>query len=362
MFVNVASGASLHDHDSSLLCRAMKRFRHPVSIAPMMQRTDRHFRTMMRLITRRTLLYTEMVVAQSLKYGDHDRLLGYSSCEHPLALQIGGDDPGLLAYACELAEERGYDEVNLNVGCPSPRVQKGNFGACLMQDPQLVAECVRAMRSACSIPVTVKHRIGVDDQEDWEDLSRFVATVAKAGCARFTVHARKAWLDGLSPAENREIPPIKYDVVYRLKREFPELVIEINGHIKTVSEMKEHLERVDAVMIGRAAYDDPMVFADVDTDIYHVRREPLDRDAVVEAMVPYVAEQLAAGARLPSITRHMLNLYTGQPGGRLWRRYITENAVKRAADERVLSQALDVVREARARVREHRGDPERVAR
>ncbi len=230
-------------------------------------------------------------------------------------------------------------------------MQKGNFGACLMQDPPLVAEVVRAMQSACSIPVTVKHRIGVDDQEDWEDLARFVRTVAKTGCDRFTVHARKAWLDGLSPAENRNIPPIKYDVVYRLKREFPDLVIEINGHIKTIDEMKDHLQHVDAVMIGRAAYDDPMLFAHVDQEIYHGKREPLDRDAVVEGMVPYVMEQMDAGTRLPHITRHMLNLYAGQPGGRLWRRHLSENAVKKGADFRVLEQALDIVRETRESVR-----------
>lgn len=316
----------------------------------MMQRTDRHYRYMMRLMTRRTLLYTEMVVAQSLHHGDHARLLDFSECEHPLVLQTGGDDPKLLVEACELAERWGYDEVNLNVGCPSPRVQKGNFGACLMQDPQLVADCVRAMRSACSIPVTVKHRIGVDDQEDWDDLYRFVTTVARAGCERFTVHARKAWLDGLSPAENREIPPIKYDVVYRLKRELPELVIEINGHIKTIEEMHDHLQYVDAVMIGRAAYDDPMLFAEVDQAIYHSKGEPVSRDDVVRGMVGYAAEQLASGCRLPSITRHMLNLYSGEVGGRLWRRYLSENAVKKGADQRVLEQALDVVRDARERV------------
>ena len=329
----------------------MSAFEHPVSIAPMMQRTDRHYRYMMRLITRRTLLYTEMVTANALLHGDRARLLDFSDAEHPVALQLGGDDPAALAECARIAEEWGYDEVNLNVGCPSPRVQNGNFGACLMQTPEVVADCVRAMRAACSIPVTVKHRIGVDDQEDWSSLRTFVATVADAGSERFTVHARKAWLNGLSPRENREIPPLKYDLVWRLKQEFPQLVIEINGGIISLDEVATHLEHVDAVMIGRAAYDDPMLFADVDCRFYgedegheaRAGRPRPNRADIALAMAKYAAGRVALGDRLPWISNHLLNLFAGQPGGRHWRRHLSEHACSPGADERVILDALDRV-------------------
>ncbi len=243
-----------------------------VSVAPMMDRTDRHFRYFMRQITRRTLLYTEMVTMNAILHGDRESLLGYSEEEHPIALQLGGDDPGKLAECAKIAEDWGYDEVNLNVGCPSDRVQKGRFGACLMAYPDVVARSVEAMREACGLAVTVKHRIGVDDLDQYEDMKRFVETVARAGCDRFSVHARKAWLQGLSPKENREVPPLRYEDVYRLKDEFRDLKIEINGGIKTLAETKTHLERVDAVMIGRAAYDNPYVFAEVDREIFGDQR------------------------------------------------------------------------------------------
>ena len=327
----------------------MKAFEHPVSIAPMMQRTDRHFRRMMRLITRRTLLYTEMVTSNALLHGDRARLLDYSPDEHPVALQLGGDDPSALAECARWAESWGYDEVNLNVGCPSPRVQKGNFGACLMQTPEVVADAVRAMRDACELPVTVKHRIGVDDQEDWSSLRDFVARVADAGCERFSVHARKAWLHGLSPRENREIPPLRYELVWRLKQEFPQLIVEINGAIRTIDAMREHLAHVDAVMIGRAAYDDPMLFATVDAAFYGEGHDPVERDAVVEGMLPYIAQRVEQGDRLMAIAKHLANLYVGQPGGRLFRRHLSENGVRAGAGPEVVSAALAIVRDCRER-------------
>lgn len=313
----------------------------------MMQRTDRHFRYMMRCISRRVLLYTEMVTTGALLNGHRERFLGFDPSEHPVALQLGGDDAGMLAECAQLAEERGYDEVNLNIGCPSPRVQRGNFGACLMQTPEVVARCVSAMIASTNIPVTVKHRIGVDDMEDWEDLRRFVETVAEAGCERFTVHARKAWLKGLSPKENRNVPPLNYDIVYRLKEEFPRLVIELNGHIKSVSEMSEHLERVDAVMIGRGAYDDPWTFASVDTEIYGEPAVELARADVARRMAEYTADRLEQGDRLPLITRHLLNLFARQPGSRAWRRHLTEASVRDGANATVILQALELVDEVR---------------
>jgi tRNA-dihydrouridine synthase A len=325
-------------------------FPYPVSIAPMMQRTDRHYRFMMRLISRRTLLYTEMVTAAALAHGDVDRFLAYHPAEHPIALQVGGDDPDLLANAARLAEEYGYDEINLNVGCPSSRVQNGNFGACLMRTPHVVADAVRAMRAATSIEVTVKHRVGVDDQEEWEDLRRFVDIVASAGCRRFTVHARKAWLQGLSPKENRNVPPLKYELVYRLKEEFPRLDIELNGGVRRLEEIEDHLGQVDAVMLGRAAYDTPFLFADVDRRFFGDEPAVSRRDEVVEKMVPYVAERLAEGDRLSWITHHMLNLFARQPGARKWRHHLTVESVRDDADESVLLEALEHVRTTRRNV------------
>ena len=247
-----------------------------LSVAPMMDRTDRFFRLFMRQLTRRTLLYTEMVTARAVLHGDRERLLGYHPSEHPLALQLGGSDPGELRECARVAQDRGYDEVNLNVGCPSDRVQSGSFGACLMKTPAVVAACVAAMREVTDIPVTVKHRIGVDDLDRYEDMADFVRTVSEEGGAvRFSVHARKAWLKGLSPKENRSVPPIRYEDVYRLKAELPHLDVEINGHVKTLDEVREHLRRVDAVMIGRAAWDDPYLFARADRDIFGEAAAPV---------------------------------------------------------------------------------------
>ncbi len=313
---------------------------HPLSVAPMMDRTDRHFRYFMRQITHRTLLYTEMVTSAAILHGDRDRLLGFSPEERPLALQVGGDDPNALAICAQIAADMGYDEINLNVGCPSDRVQSGHFGACLMAQPVRVADCVAAMRQATRIPVTVKHRIGIDDQDSYEDMAHFVQTVSAAGCERFTVHARKAWLKGLSPKENRDIPPLRYDDVYRLKQEFSHLVIEINGGVQTLAQAQAHLEKVDAVMIGRAAYDNPYLLATVDQDVYG--EEGLrSRRAVAEAMIPYTAHWVEQGFKPHKITRHLLQLFAGQPGSRLWKRYITEHSSEADATARVIQDALN---------------------
>ncbi|MEL7509648.1 MAG: tRNA dihydrouridine(20/20a) synthase DusA [Cyanobacteria bacterium J06554_1] len=317
---------------------------HPLSVAPMMDRTDRHFRYFMRQITRKTLLYTEMITSQAILHGDRNKLLGFDPEEKPLSLQIGGDDPQLLAKCAQIAQDMGYDEVNLNVGCPSNRVQSGNFGACLMAQPELVADCVAAMQAAVELPVTVKHRIGIDGCDRYEDMVNFVTTVASAGCRRFTVHARKAWLQGLSPKDNRNIPPLRYDDVYRLKQDYPQLWIEINGGIKTLDHACAHLQQVDAVMIGRAAYDTPYMFTLADRNIY-ATDAVLTRHQVVTAMLPYIARWTTKGLKLHSITRHMLQLFHGQPGSRAWKRHLTDNSCRPGAGIDVVKAALDQVPE-----------------
>ncbi|MGD1904527.1 MAG: tRNA dihydrouridine(20/20a) synthase DusA [Leptolyngbyaceae cyanobacterium] len=325
---------------------------YPFSVAPMMDRTDRHFRYFIRQITRHALLYTEMVTTQAIHYGDRDHLLGFSPEEHPVALQLGGDDPKALAACARIAADYGYDEINLNVGCPSDRVQSGHFGACLMAQPDLVAEGVAAMIAATPLPVSVKHRIGIDDQDSYEHMAEFVSTVAKTSCRRFTVHARKAWLQGLSPKENRTVPPLRYDDIYRLKREFPHLWIEINGGIKTVAEVQAQLQQVDAVMVGRAAYDTPYEFAEVDRVIFGDETPPLSRHQVAEAMMPYLADWTASGLKANKITRHMLMLFHGQPGSRLWKQQLTEGSARTGAGVEVLEQALASVTEAQERSRQ----------
>jgi tRNA-dihydrouridine synthase A len=306
----------------------------------MMDRTDRHFRYFMRQITRHTLLYTEMVTSAAIMHGDKEHLLGFSLAEKPLSLQVGGDRPQDLAQCARIAEDMGYDEINLNVGCPSSRVQDGNFGACLMMQPQRVADAVAAMCQATHLPVTVKHRIGVDDLDRYEDMVNFVRIVSEAGCQRFTVHARKAWLQGLSPKENRDVPPLRYADVHRLKREFPHLFIEINGGITTLEQVREQLQFVDAVMIGRAAYDNPYLFATVDAEFFGETKTPPTRHEVVEAMLPYIDEWVAKGCKLNKITRHMLQLFAGQPGSRIWKRILTENSCLPGAGSEVLREAL----------------------
>lgn len=310
----------------------------------MMKRTDRHYRHMMRLISRETLLYTEMVTSKAIIFGKREKLLGYSKVEHPISLQLGGDHPEELAQAAKIGvEEWGYDEINLNVGCPSDRVQNGNFGAALMARPEVVAECVVAMKNAVSVPVTVKHRIGIDDIDKYEDMHRFVSIVQESGCKRFSVHARKAWLEGLNPKQNREIPPLRYDEVYRLKNEFPHLTIEINGGIKTLDAMQAHLTKLDAVMIGRAAYDNPYMFGRVDSLFYGKADLDLSRHEIVESMYPYIEDWLAKGGRLNQVTRHMMNLFVGRPRGKLWRRNLTIEAPKEGAGIQVLKDALALV-------------------
>nr|WP_295831443.1 tRNA dihydrouridine(20/20a) synthase DusA [uncultured Azospirillum sp.] len=315
----------------------------PLSVAPMMDWTDRHCRYFHRLLSHSTLLYTEMVTTGAVLHGDRERLLGFDAAEHPVALQLGGSDPADLAACARIAEEWGYDEVNLNVGCPSDRVQSGRFGACLMADPDLVARLVGAMRDAVSIPVTVKSRIAIDEMEEWPTLDHFIRTVSAAGCTHFIVHARKAWLKGLSPKENRDIPPLRYDLVHRLKADYPQLTIAINGGIKTLDEAEEHLGKLDSVMIGRAAYETPYLLADADRRLMGGEAGP-DRHAVIEAMLPYIEARMARGTPLSSITRHMLGLFQGLPGARAYRRHIAENAHRPGAGPEVLERAASLVR------------------
>ena len=306
----------------------------------MMDWTDRHYRVFMRGITKRTLLYTEMVTTNAALHGDRERILGFSALEKPLALQLGGDDPAALAACARLAEAWGYDEVNLNVGCPSDRVQNGNFGACLMAQPVRVAACVAAMREAVSLPVTVKHRIGVDELDRYEDMANFVRIVSEAGADRFTVHARKAWLRGLSPKENRTVPPLRYEDVQRLKREFPYLTIEINGGFRDLNTVRAQLGRVNGVMIGRAAYENPYLFATVDRDFYGETAPPPTRREVVEGLLPYLEQQLSQGTYLNRVTRHVLGLFAHQPGARAWKRHLSENAHLPGAGLEVVLEAM----------------------
>jgi tRNA-dihydrouridine synthase A len=308
-----------------------------VCVAPMMDWTDRHCRYFHRLLSPRARLYTEMVTSAALVRGRQLRLLEHSQQEHPVALQLGGSDPHELAQAARFAAEAGYDEINLNVGCPSDRVQSGRFGACLMREPALVGDCVKAMRDAVAVPVTVKCRIGVDDQDDYAGLQHFTETMLEAGVEVLAVHARKAWLQGLSPKENREIPPLDYERVYRLKREFPQLVVVINGGITTVAEVQAHLAQLDGVMLGRAAYHDPYLLAQIEAALYG---EPLpQRDEVLRHLQPYVEAELARGTALKHISRHLLGLYQGEPGARAFRRTLSEGAHLPGAGWALLEQA-----------------------
>ncbi|MCM0150763.1 tRNA dihydrouridine(20/20a) synthase DusA [Photobacterium galatheae] len=313
------------------------------SVAPMLDWTDRHCRYFHRLLSEHALLYTEMVTTGAIIHGKGD-FLAYNEEEHPLALQLGGSNPADLAHCAKLAQERGYDEVNLNVGCPSDRVQNGRFGACLMGEADLVAQCVSAMRDVVDIPVTVKTRIGIDEQDSYQFLVDFVGTVSeKSGCDNFTIHARKAWLSGLSPKENREIPPLDYPRVYQLKQDFPHLTMAINGGVKTLAEIESHLAHLDGVMVGREAYQNPYMLAELDQALFGCERPIRKRRDVVEAMYPYIERQLANGSYLGHITRHMLGLFQNMPGARQWRRHISENAHKPGAGIEVVQQALDKI-------------------
>ncbi len=336
---------------------------HRFSVAPMMDWTDRHCRVFHRILSKRARLYSEMVTADAVIHGDRDRLIGFSACEHPLALQLGGSDPAKLARAAQIGADWGYDEINLNVGCPSDRVQVGRFGACLMAEPELVASCIAAMRDAVPghIPVTVKCRIGIDDQDAETDFQRFVETVAAAGCSIFIVHARKAWLSGLSPKENRDVPPLDYDRVRRLKAARPDLTIVLNGGIGLLCEAERLLApfeatgdalhasgtgasvRLDGAMLGRAAYQTPYLLAEVDARLFGDTHPTVSRAGAIEQLIPYCDTHIANGGRLSNISRHILGLYHGMPRGRLFRRYLSDHAQKPGATTDVLKQALELV-------------------
>ncbi|MEX0899090.1 MAG: tRNA dihydrouridine(20/20a) synthase DusA [Gammaproteobacteria bacterium] len=323
----------------------MNRAARRLSVAPMMDWTDRHCRYFLRLLNPCALLYTEMVTAAALVRGDTARLLAHDPAEHPVAAQLGGSDPRELARAARLAADAGYDEVNLNCGCPSDRVQSGRFGACLMAEPATVAAAVTAMRDAVDVPVTVKCRIGIDDLDTWEHFLEFVDTVAATGCDTFIVHARKAWLHGLSPKQNREVPPLDYDRVVRLKQERPALTVVLNGGLKTLEAVIDALEQVDGVMLGRAAYHDPWLLHELMQPVFDIAPTILTRVNAVRGYLPYIERELDAGTPLHSMTRHMLGMFQGQSGARAWRRHLSENAHRAGADVTVVEQALTYVAE-----------------
>ncbi len=308
-------------------------------VAPMMDWTDRHCRWFHRLLAPSALLYTEMLTTGAVLHGDRERLLAYSPRERPLALQLGGSEPAELAECARIAQERGYDEVNLNVGCPSDRVQRGRFGACLMLEPALVRDCIAAARTAVTIPVTVKSRLGVDEVDSYAQFSDFIACVAESGCSVFIVHARKAWLSGLSPKENREVPELRYEWVYRLKSEQPQLTVVINGGIAKVADVERHLQQVDGVMLGRAAYHDPWLLAELQQRLFGSGGSA-SREAAVAAMSDYLADCVAAGVPVKHVTRHLLGLFQGQPGARHWRRYISQHAHLEPDNADLLGDAL----------------------
>lgn len=321
-----------------------------ISVAPMMDWTDRHDRYFLRLISQHTVLYTEMVTTGAIIHGDQQRLLGFDPSEQPLAIQLGGSDPKDLAICARIAEQWGYSEVNLNIGCPSDRVQSGKFGACLMAEPELVRDCLKAMIDVVSIPVTVKTRIGIDRQDSFDELQHFVATVMESGCRIFIIHARKAWLDGLSPKQNRDIPPLCYDRVYKIKQQFPELEVIINGGITTLGECEQHLKFVDGVMIGREAYQNPYVLVDVDELFYQDNHPKPSREEIVSNLMPYIESHLQAGGKLSHITRHILGLYQAVPGAKYWRRSISQEAHKHGAGIEVIKSALSAVHDQSERI------------
>ncbi|MCG8083166.1 MAG: tRNA dihydrouridine(20/20a) synthase DusA [Candidatus Thiodiazotropha taylori] len=324
-------GEAKHDRETRLNRR--------LSVAPMLDWTDRYCRYFLRLISSHVLLYTEMVTTGAILHGNRARFLDFDPSEHPVALQLGGSEPEALGQCAKLGEAWGYDEINLNVGCPSDRVQSGRFGACLMLTPELVADCIKAMRDQVTIDVTVKHRIGVDDQDSYQALCDFVGKVSEAGCETFIVHARKAWLQGLSPKENREIPPLHYETVHQLKRDYPDLQIIINGGITTLEQVEENLKQVDGVMIGREAYNNPWILSQADSLIYASEGSPASRHQIIEAMIPYIDQELSAGTPINRITRHILGLFQGLPGAKKWRRMLSEEAHKAGADSSLILRA-----------------------
>jgi tRNA-dihydrouridine synthase A len=313
-------------------------------IAPMMDCSDRHSRFFLRLFSDHVLLYTEMITAAAVLHGDRDHLLGFNKEEHPLAVQLGGSDPEQLFRAAQICAEYGYDEINLNCGCPSDRVQSGSFGACLMKDPALVADCVTALRSATSLPVTVKHRTGIDQQDDYEIFAGFAGAQIDAGAQALIVHARNAWLQGLSPKQNREIPPLRYDWVYQLKRDFPDHEIIVNGGIKTLEACREHLLHVDGVMLGREPYQNPYLLHNVNQVIFNQpKAEVPSRIAMLHRIYPYIEQQLGQGMPLTHMVRHIIGLFHGEPNARRWRRYLSENAYRQKADIEILYEAERLV-------------------
>ncbi|MCZ6882471.1 MAG: tRNA dihydrouridine(20/20a) synthase DusA [Gammaproteobacteria bacterium] len=312
-------------------------------IAPMMDCSDRHSRYFLRLFSKNILLYTEMITAVAIIHGDRDYLLGFSNQEHPVAVQIGGSDPEQLYRVARICEEYGYDEINLNCGCPSDRVQSGSFGACLMADPGRVADCIRALRSGSSLPVTVKHRTGIDQQDEYMIFSQFAAIQIEAGAVALIVHARNAWLSGISPKQNREIPPLKYDWVYRLKQDFPDTEVIINGGIKTLESCQQHLTRVDGVMLGREAYQNPWVLHNVDALLFGEQSRPKSRHVLLQEIYPYIERQLAQGMPLTKMIRHIIGLFHGEPNARQWRRHLSENAWRNSAGIQTLYEAERLV-------------------
>ncbi|WP_169546105.1 tRNA dihydrouridine(20/20a) synthase DusA [Sneathiella aquimaris] len=322
----------------------MTKLDRTISIAPMLDWTDRHDRYFLRLISSKALLYTEMVTTGAILFGDEARHLSFDPAEQPVALQLGGSNAADLAKCAAIGDRYGYQEINLNVGCPSDRVQNGRFGACLMAEPNTVADCVKAMKDTTTLPVTVKNRIGIDDLDSYQHLVDFIGTVTAAGCKTFIIHARKAWLTGLSPKENRTIPPLDYPRVYQLKKDFPDLEIIINGGITTLEEIDVHLDHVDGVMIGREAYQNPYFLAAIDNRYYGLSDESPERQDIIQNMLPYIDREMKKGVPLKSITRHMLGLFQGRPGAKAWRRHISENAHLKDATPSVLKEAAAKIR------------------
>ncbi len=313
-------------------------------VAPMLDWSDRHQRMLMRMMSKHSLVYTEMVTTGALIHGDAQRYLKYNQGEHPVALQLGGSDPKAMAVCAKMAEDAGYDEVNINVGCPSDRVQNGAFGACLMAEPELVAENYAAMQNAVKIPVTVKNRLAIDDMDEEETVRRFLSIVSSSGCKTFIVHARKAWLKGLSPKQNRDVPPLNYELVYQMKREFPNIEIIINGGVDSIDVCKKHLNHVDGVMMGREAYHNPYVMTDVDEQIYNDKHNQISRLGVLDSYKEYMQQQMSEGVYLKSMSRHLLGLFSGEAGAKAWRRYISENAHKEGAGIEVIETAATFIK------------------
>lgn len=317
----------------------------------MLDWTDKHCRYFLRLISPNAVLYTEMVTTGAIIFGKGD-YLAFNAAEQPVVLQLGGSDPDAMASCALLAQERGYDEVNINVGCPSDRVKNGSFGACLMSQPEVVSDCVKAMLDKVDIPVSVKCRIGIDDMDEYQDFEHFVKVVADAGCEHFIVHARKAWLQGLSPKENRDIPPLNYPRVYQLKEQHPNLKVSINGGVKTINESKQHLSLVDGVMMGREVYSNPYILAECERELFN-NASTLSRADIIQRMLPYIEQQVSDGARVWHVARHLLGLFQGQAGGRIWRRYLSQNGTKRDASASLLTEGLEQVLEAQHKATEY---------